>query len=863
MHNGKGSTMNRILPLAFFLLSLAGALRAAESAPSGLAILGPEYPRVFFFRATESGPSRKGMTYERWSAEFGRLSGIMGKCLDEEVLNREANNPEWFSRFKRDHPQQAVLLHFNGNSRDPRHGTGSYFPGHWVYRPATRITAGVPATTEDTLIHVENAGDFQVNTGRYQTSNDDVALFGVTPDGKHDWSVCEQVQLLAVDKKANTILVKRGCYGTKPLAFQAGQARAAAHQAEGPWGKFNNLLWFYNFSTHCPKDAAGKTCADRLVDDLTGWFGPGGKLEAFDGLEFDVLFNQTHGDTDGDGEADDGVIDGVNQYGIGVVEFARQLRARLGPDRILQGDGALGPGGSRSQRAFHLFNGIESEGWPNLNDWDFDDWSGGLNRHAFWQANAHPPAFSYVNHKWVEPVPGQPGEHKNPQVPFARHRLVFAAGQFTDAMICYSFQPPGRPGGQIGIWDEFVGGAAGKPGWLGKPEGEAVHGAAAAPDCLGGIGVPAGEALAARIFGKAKAKATDGGVLVSPADADGGETVFTIRDVPVTGKDLVVFLTLKGEPRRGYPREMARFAEVGVSGGMTQLMSRKSPDTGMALRGGEEQPVAPGHGARVTYQRAATIAEKTMPAYAVHPPYQSGIGYVFWTADAEVPPQAELRFHLGMGEKSPERSDGVWFRILVAPLEGGKCGAFTPLFEESTKAHEWLPRSVSLAKWADQRVRLKFVADCGPRNNSVTDHGYWGDVKIVPAGVAEDEVTMPEAFMTWVNDRPFTSAFSFRNLRSRSVDLTFRIEGTEPVTIQRISAHAHPDVMWRVFEHGLVLANPSPAPYRFDLAKLSPDRKYRRLQATPSQDTQANNGKAVGASLELGPLDALFLLRDE
>jgi hypothetical protein len=100
-------------------------------------------------------------------------------------------------------------------------------------------------------------------------------------------------------------------------------------------------------------------------------------------------------------------------------------------------------------------------------------------------------------------------------------------------------------------------------------------------------------------------------------------------------------------------------------------------------------------------------------------------------------------------------------------------------------------------------------------------------------------------------------------MRSKSIDLTFRIEGDEPVTIQRVTAHAHPDAMCRVFENGLVLANPSPAPYTFDLAKLSPGRNYRRIQATPTQDKKANNGEPVGSNLTLGPLEGLFLLRTD
>jgi len=530
-----------ILQYAFTALFLAPipsmTVNAAENT-ANLTILGPDYPRAFFFRACESGPSNKRMTYEKWAAEFGRLSGIIGKCLDEEVLGREANNPEWFSRFKRDYPNQVVLLHFNGNARDPLYKTEKYFPGHWIYRKATLIISDVPATSGETVIKVENVRDFHVGTGRYRTSNDDIALFGVTPDGKHDWNYCEQVQLISVDQNASTIRVKRGCYGTKPLAFKAGKARAAAHQTEGPWGKNNHLLWFYNFTTHCPRDAEGKTCADRLLDDLAAWFGKGGKLEAFDGIEFDVMFNVTRGDTNGDGEEDNGIIGGTNQYGIGMVEFARQLRKQLGPNRIIQGDGALGPGGVRSQRAFNILNGIESEGWPNIHDWKFDD-------------------------------------------------------------------------------------------------------------------------------------------------------------------------------------------------------------------------------------------------------------------------------------------------------------------------------------WANQRIRLKFVADCGPMNNATTDHGFWGDVKIVRANIREEMLTPPKAYMTWLNDRFFASTFYFRKLRSKTVDLTFHIEGSEPVTIQKITAHSHPDAMYRIFENGIVLANPGHSSYAFDLAKLSPGRSYRRLQATAGQDTQANNGENIGATVTLGPLEGLFLLRTD
>jgi len=710
--------ISRFVPMILLVVGAGACTGSALAAPQvasrdlkDLTVLGPNYPRVFFFRAAE-GAARRGSTYEAWDAEFSRLMGIMGKCLDEEISETEVHNPEYFTRFKQRHPQQVVLLHFNGRARDPRFHAEQFFPGHWIYRKAVRITANVAAEAGETVIHVRNARIFHVGIGRYKTSNDDIGLFGIAPDGRHDWNHCEQVHLISVDTNANTIRVRRGCFGTTPLAFKAGKARAAAHEASGPWGRDDQLLWLYNFSTRCPKDARGRNCADLLVNDLATWFGPGGKLAALDGVEFDVMLNETHGDTDGDGEMDNGVVDGVNQAGIGMVEFARKLRKRMGENFIIQGDGALGSGGVRSQRAFGLLNGIESEGFPNLNDWEIVDWSGGLNRHNFWRANARPPAFNYINHKWVRPAPGKPGKKLFPEVPFARHRLVFAAAQFTDAMICYSFAPKLGSDGLIGIWDEFWRGTDKKLGWLGRPQGDAMHLATATTDLLSGAGSPAGESLARRIRGPVIVKSDRAdGLVLSATKTSASELAFSIIDVPTPGDDLVVQVKMKAALRHGYPKEMARFIHVTAG-------------------------AAGAHGSEPTSRTQANAGRR------------------------------------------------------------GKAQSFVPGLNSS---------------------------------------------------------------MTWANGRSFTSFFYFRNLKSKSVSLTFNVEGTEPVTLQKIAAYAHPDAMYRVFENGLVLANSGLKPYTFNLRAISPNRRYRRLQGTAGQDIETNNGAPVENNVTLGERDALFL----
>ncbi len=838
--------------------ALAGvAVTAAPRDPGKLRILQPDFPRAFFFRASEGPPANPRTDYEAWSAEFSRLMGIMGKCLDEEVVGRERRNPAFFSRFKRDHPDQAVLLHLNGNARDPRYQADSFFPGHWIYRQATLIRADVPAEPGETDVAVEDARLFRVNIGRYRDRNDDVALFGLAADGRHDWGHCEQVRLVSVDLKQNTIRVRRGQYGTKPLAFKAGKARAAAHQVEGPWGKTNNLMWYYNYCTHCPKDREGRTAADRYVDDIARWFGPGGPLAEFDGLEFDVLFSATEGDTDGDGTEDGGIVGGVNRYAVGVTEFARSLRARMGDTFLLLADGALGPGGVRSQRAFGLLNGIESEGWPDLRDWEIEDWSGGLNRHVFWQANGRSPAFSYINHKFTEPVPGEPGQTRNPEVGFNVHRLVFAAACLTDTAVCYAFAPASDPGGRIGVWDELRCGADDRLGWLGKPEGSAAHLAAATPDLLGGEGT--GGALARRIAGPVEARATADGVVVAPRDPRARETRFAIRGLAAGGSDLFLAATLRAAPRAGCPPEMGRYAELEISSGVN-LMGGMPDAVGTCLRGAAETGDATADGASFQ-RRTADLGGQSRLAYAVHPPFRGGAGYLYWTRDVDVPPDALLTYAVGMGPKSPERSDGVWFQVFAAELQEDAPGAYRKLAETATKAHAWLPQTVPLEAFAGRRIRLKFVADPGPKDHAVADHAHWADVQVLSRRNARPAPTEPQAYMTWLNGRDVDAGFYFRRVASETVDLTFTVEGPEPVTIRSVTAHAHPDAMARVFEKGIVLANPGLKPYTFDLGKLSPGRAYRRLRGTPAQDPKTNDGSPVAGPVTLGPKDALFLVR--
>ena len=116
--------------------------------------------------------------------------------------------------------------------------------------------------------------------------------------------------------------------------------------------------------------------------------------------------------------------------------------------------------------------------------------------------------------------------------------------------------------------------------------------------------------------------------------------------------------------------------------------------------------------------------------------------------------------------------------------------------------------------------------------------------------------------MSWVGAEPFASRFYFRNVPAGATEVEFTFESAEPVWIMSLAAYAGADCVVREFARGLVLANPSDRPGAFDLAAIAPGRKFRRLQATGSQDGVTNNGERVGASVTLLARDALFLRRE-
>ncbi len=441
------------------------------------------------------------------------------------------------------------------------------------------------------------------------------------------------------------------------------------------------------------------------------------------------------------------------------------------------------------------------------------------------------------------------------------HRLVLAVAQLVDAAVCYSFPPPAEEGKLIGVWDELCMGAEQTPGWLGRPLGPPVRLAKQSCDLLKGQGEVMSRALLHGFTGEnVRFALLKGELRVSAAKSEQRDLRFRLRGVPCAGPDLFASITMRAEPMAGYPSGMARLCWVGIPEPQGKLVTADLPYVGMCLRGQKEVPASPEAGAVVRYRPKWSLRGERHDCYLVHPPYRGGTGYTFWQRDVQVPKDGRIEFFLGMGERAPGRSDGVTFRALAAEIRNGKAGRYVQLFEADQIESRWTAHGVSLGRWSGNTLRLRFVSDCGQKDNATTDHSLWGDVRVVSPHVASDG-TQPVRFMTWVNQKRFTSGFYFSQIESRTIDLEFRIEGLEPVWISKLTVHAHPDAIYREFENGVALVNPGRRSYVFDLDALFPGQAFRRIKGSPLQDPKTNDGSPVRGSVTLQDRDGLFLVR--
>jgi len=189
---------------------------------------------------------------------------------------------------------------------------------------------------------------------------------------------------------------------------------------------------------------------------------------------------------------------------------------------------------------------------------------------------------------------------------------------------------------------------------------------------------------------------------------------------------LIASVTL-GVEAEGHKAELVRYLQTRPSELVIADLTRTPFERGMSLRGQEEMgcdPVTTGALVDVTRE---VIGDARKDALYMHPPYKTGVGYVFAAFDVSLPEgRPELQFALGFRAGSSTQ-DGCLFKALV--LENGQA---TEVFaEQYATLNEWAPRSADLSPFAGRDVTLKLVTDVGPADNSYSDWAAWGEPRIV------------------------------------------------------------------------------------------------------------------------------------
>lgn len=849
-------------------VTAAGAL-AQGTAPAPLA-LQTDYPKAVHYRYANNfkvKPGAEDTAYRDWLANYG---GIMGVELDGRVTDAADGRREIIRRVKREHPEQLLVFYSTGHIKipteksDPASGElAEYGHGHWVYLPRARVIGDVPDESGETWLNVgrssapvARAGDADVqdqdvagaaarshfNFALSAARGDDICIYALGADGQPDWASAEQVALAGTDEKAGRIRVRRGCYGTHPRAFR-GQVFAAVH-AEVV--KFHG--WLYNFSTFCPRDRNGRTAGDVWAAAYARNFQPGGRAEWFDALQHDTLSENLYAarglDLNNNGVDDAGEeLGGINGFGVGLCQALEKLRAAMPPGKLLIPDAC--------NRAFFVVNGWEVEGFPGRLDPGWRQYSSLCNDLEFSRHFCRTPRFTQVQHKifnYTLGAAGQPYVLEGASLPFHFSRAVLGLATVYEAAVTWYSQPPKEPDGRPGVYDEIRMGQAGRLGWLGKPLGEPVYPGRSEKDlCAGAVAKP-GRIVAEK--GTSLEYRADGLYLSQPKrDQNARIYLSLISDAP----DLFVCMRLRGAPRQGARPRMPRAVRVSVSGDAypeSYLIPREGDvDAGLLLRDGSTVPLRSFGGTRMEYAfglHAVRIWARDPEAVAA-----------FWQAKRKVPSDGRLTFWTAQGrfpcsvEMAEVKADGAagLFRSVVAP--------FTHVSPAGSE------QSLDLAPHglAGKRVCVRFL--CAAVDGKA--EAVWAEPSLGSPDLGGNLPSGPIRAESrgWFCEQPVTQFFHFHHIPSGvPLALAVEVEGGEEASIEALSAHAAPAAVAREFEHGLVLANPSPRPYRFELGKLFPGGRFRRLLGTPTQERLVNNGQPVGASAELGKWDGLFLSRE-
>lgn len=192
--------------VALALCVLAACVSADE--PAGLQRMGDGcFPQAFVWWTTANRVVTSAESESEADRILSQLDGVASPCLHLDC----------FADFKRRHPNQFVFLFCQGHDDSERPTVydpvdrSTFYPGHWVHCEATTIVADVPSESGETDLAVDDVGKFRMTDPKDAKRHDDICLVSLSDAGRPDWTRCEQVRLLSIDKTRNVIRVRRAC----------------------------------------------------------------------------------------------------------------------------------------------------------------------------------------------------------------------------------------------------------------------------------------------------------------------------------------------------------------------------------------------------------------------------------------------------------------------------------------------------------------------------------------------------------------------------------------------------------------------------------------------------------------------------
>ena len=148
---------------------------------------------------------------------------------------------------------------------------------------------------------------------------------------------------------------------------------------------------------------------------------------------------------------------------------------------------------------------------------------------------------------------------------------------------------------------------------------------------------------------------------------------------------------------------------------------------GMARRGQKETSDFGTSGAFVRPQ-SIECGAVTKTGLFMHPPWQGGPGYSFALyAPCALPAETPAAFRASVGKSNgSDPGDGILYKLVVVDSIGSE----SVVTQTTVKKHEWQAIEADLSPWAGQTIRLKLIADVGPKDDSSGDWSAWADMRI-------------------------------------------------------------------------------------------------------------------------------------